>query len=387
MKLAVISHAYQEQRYRATLRRMAKEADVELCLIHPAIYKGATFAGNEAGPMKSIAVPVRFGSRQGAFLYHAAALSRALDQMRPDLILHEQEVYTLGAAQITAVARQRSIPLVQFVWENVDRSLALPRRLIRRYVLSRTRALIAGSNRAAKVHRDWGFRGPIAIIPQMGVNLTQHCGPRQRDVDILKVCFVGRLVRGKGIDCLLGAIAELMRRGVSLLCTVAGEGPELESLRGCVRAFGIESAAHFCGQLSEDAVRDLLRASDVLVLPSRRTPAWQEQFGLVLTEAMAEGAVTVGSRTGAIPEVIGCQELLFEEDDVGALAAILARLATDTDFYVGCQKTLWTRARDLYSAKVLAAARVRFLRAVLDEVGSRVAGEPVTGRRLEWRLR
>ena len=228
---------------------------------------------------------------------------------------------------------------------------------------------------------------PLLGAVHVGGDLTQHCGPRQRDPDIFKVCFVGRLVRGKGIDCLLGAVAQLVRRGVSLLCTVAGEGPEQGSLRSCVRAFGIESATHFCGQLSADAVRDLLRASDVLVLPSRRTPAWQEQFGLVLTEAMAEGAVTVGSRTGAIPEVIGCQELLFEEDDVGALAAILARLATDTDFYVGCQKTLWTRARDLYSAKVLAAARVRFLRAVLDEVGSCVAGEPVTGRRIEWRLR
>lgn len=387
MKIAVISHAYQEKRYRTTLRCMAEDPDVEMCLIHPATYKGVACCPREAGVLRSIAVPIRLGSRQGTFIYRPKALDHALDVVRPDLILHEQEVYTLGAAQVAAVARRRSIPLIEFVWENVHRSLTFPRDLIRKYVLSRASAVITGSSGAAEVHRDWGFNGPIAVIPQMGVRLSSQVFPGRRGLDVLKVCFVGRLEPCKGVDCLLRGIAVLARSGVPVTCRIAGEGRELERLRGMVRALGIEGAARFCGQLSGEAVRALLRSSDVLILSSRRTPVWQEQFGLVLTEAMAEGAVTVGSRTGAIPEVIGCPELLFEEDDVEGLAAILGRLATEGDFYAICRETLWNRVQDLYSVESLSARKLRFLRSVLEEVRSRAMNEPATRNQLELRLR
>jgi len=40
-----------------------------------------------------------------------------------------------------------------------------------------------------------------------------------------------------------------------------------------------------------------------------------EQFGHVLIEAMAMGIPVIGSDSGAIPEVIGREDLLFPEDD------------------------------------------------------------------------
>jgi glycosyltransferase involved in cell wall biosynthesis len=117
--------------------------------------------------------------------------------------------------------------------------------------------------------------------------------------------------------------------------------------------------------LAEEQVRDLLRSSDALVLPSRKTPAWEEQFGLVLAEAMAEGTVTVGSKTGAIPEVIGMEELLFEQDDVEGLVAILDRLATDSQFFLDCKRSLWQRARDKFSAERIAVEKVELLQRAL----------------------
>jgi glycosyltransferase involved in cell wall biosynthesis len=228
--------------------------------------------------------------------------------------------------------------------------------------------VIAGSDQAMQVHRDLGFRGATAVIPQMGVSACINPIYGRRNRSVLKVCFIGRLLPCKGVDCLLRGVADLRRRGVSVSCTIAGQGPELTKLHAVAQQLGIQNRVSFCGQLSADAVQSLLRSSDVLVLPSRRTDAWQEQFGLVLTEAMAEATVTVGSRTGAIPEVIGSEDLLFEEDDFRGLARTLERLACDPHIYIDCQHRLWKRARDVYSAEELAAQRVEFLRGVLQEV-------------------
>ncbi len=67
----------------------------------------------------------------------------------------------------------------------------------------------------------------------------------------------------------------------------------------------------------------VLPALDVLVLPTIGTRTWTEQFGRVLTEAMACAVPVVGSRCGEIPAVIGDAGDLFPPGDAAALAAIL----------------------------------------------------------------
>jgi glycosyltransferase involved in cell wall biosynthesis len=66
---------------------------------------------------------------------------------------------------------------------------------------------------------------------------------------------------------------------------------------------------------------------DVLVLPSRTTPTWAEQFGKVLGEALLCGTPVIGSSSGEIPWVIETTGggMTFPEGDAEALAAVLSR--------------------------------------------------------------
>ncbi len=373
MKVAVISHAYQEERYLKALEAMAQSPDVEITLIHPETYKGKQYRWNNSHSITDVAVPIVFGSRQGAFLYHLPKLAKALAKLRPDLILHEQETYTLGALEVATIAWWQSIPFVQFVWENVDRTFCLPRRLLRRYVLSRAGAMIAGSEGAKLVHAELGYTRPIEVMPQMGVHATLSPRLGKHCTTTLHVCFIGRLETCKGVDCLLQAVSLLHRRGFDTAVAVAGDGPERARLAALARELGIWALVHFRGQLRDKEVKKLLRSSDVLVLPSRRTRDWQEQFGLVLAEAMAEATVTVGSRTGAIPEVIGCDDLLFQEGDPEALAEVLQHLHSHGDFYLRSQFNLWQRVQDRFTADTIAERKVNFLQRVLtkaDETGT-----------------
>jgi len=242
--------------------------------------------------------------------------------------------------------------------------LSRPRRMLARFVLRSCSALIAGSTGCQEIHRNWGFTGPIEVVPLLGVNVGAGPGRGRQAIDGFSVCYVGRLVPQKGVDCLLRAVAGLRKQKIPVECSIAGEGPEFDNLTALARELEIADHVRFCGQLSRASVRTLLRQTDVEILPSRRTSFWSEQFGRVLTEAMAEATVTVGSRTGAIPEVIGDDELLFAEDDWRGIAAILERLHNDPQWLAGCRRKLWTRAKENYTYDRLAARAIQFLREV-----------------------
>lgn len=68
----------------------------------------------------------------------------------------------------------------------------------------------------------------------------------------------------------------------------------------------------------------LLRACLAAVQPS-----WHEGFGLPALEAMACGRAVIASATSSLPEVIGCDEALFDPLDVAAIAARLAQVMGD----------------------------------------------------------
>ena len=108
-----------------------------------------------------------------------------------------------------------------------------------------------------------------------------------------------------------------------------------------------------------------LQALAVLVLPSHTQPRWKEQFGRVLTEAMACGVPVIGSSSGAIPEVIGDAGLVFPEGDAAALAAALERLRIDPALHAALAAAGLARVRAHYTQDVIATRTAAFYRALL----------------------
>jgi glycosyltransferase involved in cell wall biosynthesis len=114
--------------------------------------------------------------------------------------------------------------------------------------------------------------------------------------------------------------------GPPALLVAAGTGPCRAALEQQARGLGIGDSVRFVGSLDANDVVGLLSAIDVLVIPSRSTRVWQEQFGRVIVEAMGCEVPVVGSDSGAIPEVVGGHGLIFPEDNVGVLVEHLRRL-------------------------------------------------------------
>ena len=253
-------------------------------------------------------------------------------QARPDIIHLEDEPDSLIACQVVLARRRWAprAPLVLFTWQNIRRRRRWAVEKLARWVLSQVDFLIAGNSEALEVARDQGYDGPAAVLPQMGLDpevFAPGDGGRTRQALGLAgfvAGFVGRLTPQKGVDTLLHALARLPDASA----LIVGNGPMRMELEGLARELGIAGRVRFVPTVPVEEVPAYLHAMDVLVLPSRTTPNWKEQFGHVLIEAMACEVPVIGSDSGAIPEVIGPAGLIFPEGDAAALAQALEQLRT-----------------------------------------------------------
>ncbi|MGN0879971.1 MAG: glycosyltransferase family 4 protein [Oligosphaeraceae bacterium] len=134
----------------------------------------------------------------------------------------------------------------------------------------------------------------------------------------LRLLFAGQLIRGKGADLLLEALAKLK---VPWQLTIAGDGPERPRLEQQAQHLGLHDRIVFPGWLQD--LRQLHQHADLLVVPS----LWQEPFGLVGLEAAANGLPAIAFDVGGIPEWLhdGHNGILVPERDTDALAGAIAR--------------------------------------------------------------
>ncbi len=163
---------------------------------------------------------------------------------------------------------------------------------------------------------------PEALHPQNGREATR--ATLGLGADTVCLLAIASLVRRKGIDVLLQALALLREAGLRPALCVAGEGPQRARLERITRQRGLSDQVRFLGQRDDTA--DLLVASDLFVLPSR-----QEGLGVAALEAMALGRPIVASRVGGLAEVVdqGRSGLLVPPDDARALGDAIAKLVED----------------------------------------------------------
>jgi glycosyltransferase involved in cell wall biosynthesis len=133
--------------------------------------------------------------------------------------------------------------------------------------------------------------------------------------------YLGRLGRRKGVFDLLEAFAQSSLPGFEL--RLAGDGPQEEILEAAAR-LGIAERVRLLGHVPRAAMPDLFASAHAVVLPS-----WSEGFPLTVAEAMASGAVFIGSRIPGIIEQVVDREtgFLCPAKDPAALAKCLIEVA------------------------------------------------------------
>jgi glycosyltransferase involved in cell wall biosynthesis len=313
--------------YQKKLEEMALRApDLALTVVVPPFWRGAggkmVLERSHTQGYRLEVQPVAFN---GAFHTHFyPRLRQIVAKERPDLIHIDEEPYNFATYHANRLAHRYGARSLWFSWQNLQRSYPPPFSWIEDYNLRHTDYGLVGSQTAAEVWRAKGYRGPLAVIPQFGVDPESFYPPPARETSApVHFAYVGRLVPEKGIDLFLNALNRLED---PWRATLLGSGPEEPVLRAQVATLELADRVTFTPWLPSTEMPAFYRGIDVLILPSRSRPNWCEQFGRVLIEAMACEVAVVGSRTGEIPHVIGDAGLTFAEDDVEALVQILHQL-------------------------------------------------------------
>jgi glycosyltransferase involved in cell wall biosynthesis len=138
------------------------------------------------------------------------------------------------------------------------------------------------------------------------------------------VLYVGQLIRGKGVDLLLHALARIQ---APFRAIIVGKGNAEAGLRKLSHDLGLADRVEFAGWVDNEELSRYYAQSDVLAVPSR----WPEPFGLVGLEAMRHAKAVVAFNVGGIPDWLthGHTGLLVPPGDVGGFAGALQRLLVD----------------------------------------------------------
>lgn len=233
-------------------------------------------------------LPVLLSGRNSLFLW--VGLGRLLARLRPDAIYCWEEPWCLATRQVAARARALGIPFWFFTAENRPKALPWPFPALARATFSEAAGCIAPTAAIAARAREWGYAGPIAVVPLwIRQRRALAAAPETR-----VLAYVGRLIPLKRVHLILEALALLP--GFRL--RIVGDGPERGRLETLARARGLEERAEFLGHVPNARLEGALEGASLLILPTAENARQAEQFGKAALEGVTLGLPVLTSKGG-----------------------------------------------------------------------------------------
>ena len=183
-KILIISHSSVVDVYQDKVRELSKCKDFQVSLLIPDVYFEASklvYAKQDRDDYRVEKLHAVFGKSGRQNLHFYPSLYWALKRLRPDIIHLEEEPESLVSFQAIYFSKllKPNPKILLFSWRNLDKThrewgLQRPQRylypLIEKYTLRNLDYLIAGNQEGSDIFQRKGYRWPIKVIPQYGVN-------------------------------------------------------------------------------------------------------------------------------------------------------------------------------------------------------------------------
>ena len=345
MRVLVLSHSYIMKPYRRKFALIAERPDVTLRVIMPTrwyeSFQDIVFEPEPSTPCEEFPCPIRFSGYSSRF-YYSRGVKPHFQDFQPDIIHLEEEAWSLNALQ-TVRLKRKYCPNSRFIFRT---SLSIPIKQrfgvlpvwIERRVFQETDRAFPLSANAGKILTKRGYTGQQTPFPN-GVDVRHFYKVDVSELrnslqlsDCFVIGYVGRLLRMKGIDTLLEALACLVPQDTTYAykLLIVGQGEDKPYFQKTAETLGISEQVVWIDAVPPEEVPAYINCMDTLVLPSRTTAGWVEFFGRVLIEGMACEVPVIGSDSGEIPHVIDDAGLIFHEADADALAERIGQIANNT---------------------------------------------------------
>lgn len=388
VKILYVGHTYTIRANQSKIAALANVLcrnggePVEITLVTPHAWRGPLYRNQTdrfdtglASNVNHRIIHAFFIGKESAYLF-APSIFPLIAKLKPDIVHVEQGAYALVYAQIIFALKLFSPKsrAAFFTWWNLPYKLRGIKRMAERFNFSHSACAIAGNEAARTILRHHRFEHPIEVLPQLGVDKRMLEMPRANVLESkgFTIGYAGRISAEKGVLDLVEAIGKLKQPNEVKLYMV-GSGDALEDVRRASVVHAVRFVHH--PAIRNEELPEHLAKMDVLVLPSRTTPTWVEQFGHILLEAMALGVPVIGSSSGEIPNVISNAGLIFEEGNTGELAARLELLRSNPSERERLSALGKTRVREHFTHEIIASSQMRLYEWMMER------GETVGGMR------
>ncbi|MBT6047451.1 MAG: glycosyltransferase [Candidatus Scalindua sp.] len=355
MKVLLIWKALVSEAYHSKLKELAKFKDIELTLIVPKKWQNIYLEKKSCEDCRII--PTRIVMSGYNHFHWYPGLEKYIRQIQPDIFHIEEEHYSLVTFQAIRLARKYNIKCLFVTWQNIYKEYPFPFSWMEKYNLKNADYAIAGNKNISNTLKRKGFdKERISLIP-LGTDtlLFSKNDPtelRSRlHLESFTIGYLGRLIEDKGVLDLLEALSQI-KSNFNLL--MIGSGKLKNKIDSIGKRLGISEQIRLIDSVPSSQVPDYLNCMDCIVLPSRTTKKWKEQFGRVLTEAMSCEVPVIGSDSGEIPNVLGDCGLIFKEGDIDDLYSKIKLLINSKKLRTELAKKGRQRVLDNFTQEIVA---------------------------------
>ncbi|OGY37304.1 MAG: hypothetical protein A3E36_02140 [Candidatus Andersenbacteria bacterium RIFCSPHIGHO2_12_FULL_45_11b] len=229
------------------------------------------------------------------------------------------------------------------------------------YVLKHSDAVVANSQATKIFVQEFTNGAVVPTVIYRGVDkehiLSQAPNILAKDAAQGKVilCYLGRLIDGKGVHHLLDALQSKQIRE-NIVCWIIGDGPQRKALEDLATKYNFTDRITFFGNKDRNEAIGLLKASDIVINPS-----YTEGLPTSLIEAALCRKAIIATRVGGTSEIIkdGTSGILIPSHDTDALRLSLEKLIASKELresygdaaYIKCSTMFsWDTAIGLYES-------------------------------------
>lgn len=179
------------------------------------------------------------------------------------------------------------------------------------------------------------------------------------------IFWAGRMISWKHPEIAVKIAKRLRDNHVEFHMRIAGDGPLLQNLKACIKNNGLEANIQILGNCSQEEVRKYMAESQIFLA----TSDYQEGWGAVVNEAMAEGCAVIGCKAmGAVPYLIQSGEngYSFGIGEIDTAYEQVKQLLENSDLCYSIMKSSYLTIQNEWNANCAANRLISLSSALLS---------------------
>lgn len=239
------------------------------------------------------------------------------DKLKGFDIAHTAETYYSYTQQcIDAKNKGYVKKVISSVWENIafNNEGIRGRKAFKENAYKKVDMFLALTEKAKDVLIQEGCNPTKVKVLKLGVDLDKFIPTQKNNSNKIRLLFVGRLIKEKGILEVVEIFKKLHKKFPNTELIISGEGDLYENLKSMIKN-RILTSVKLIGKINYDEMPRIYNLADVFIHYPIGSKTWKEQYGMVLVESLACGLPIVALDKGSIGEVIGDGGIVASKDN------------------------------------------------------------------------